>query len=74
MKNMIKVKADTVVVSGIADRGCEKPKMEYNSLTTSPTNIEKAILKPIENKKVLRKLTSLRLKILRRTKPGTNDK
>ena len=74
IKKRIKVKADTAVDNGKIDRGCEKPHTEYNPQTNSPTNIEKAILKPTENNKVFRKLICLSLKILRRTNPGTNDK
>lgn len=73
-KNIIKVNADTAVVNGIIERGCEKPRISYNSLTKNPNDIVTATLRPKDSKTMPRKLISLSLRIFRRTKPGMNDK
>ena len=54
MIKIIKVETVIAIVSGMVDKGCERPRIIYNSLINNPTNIEKAILKPAESKMISR--------------------
>jgi hypothetical protein len=73
-KKIVKVEANIATINGITDKGCERPRTEYNSLTNNPINIENAILKPTENKIISRKLIFFSLRSLRSPNPGTNDR
>jgi hypothetical protein len=62
-----------VIDKGRIDNGSETPIRGYNSLTTNPTNIRNAILKPTENNTVLILLFRFNLRILRTRNPGTKE-
>ena len=74
MKDNIRSIVLIATAKGRIDKGSETPIRGNNSLTNSPTNIIKAILKPTENNNSLTALFRFNFRILRINIPGINER
>jgi len=63
-----------VIIKGIGERGFEIPNKKKDSFIKSPPIIRKAMLNPMENKRVSVKLSSYNFNNLTRMKPGMKVK
>jgi hypothetical protein len=63
-----------VIASGRVDRGVNMPTTGNSELTSTSTNITKAMLKPTESSVKLNLLFEFNFRMSRMSAPGTNER
>jgi len=70
----MRIKLLKVITKGMSERGCETPNRKNNSFIRSPPSIRKAILSPMENRRVSIQSSPSSFNNLTRMKPGIKVK